>query len=230
MVKFSSILIITYGRSGSTLLQGLLNSIDGVLVRGENHNLCYGFYKSYRSLVETKGMKMDGATPVSPWFGCQEVDVDMFLVGVQNLLRDLLVGPGRRIGEVSCYGFKEIRYIEVADAEIMNYLEFLSDVFPNPALIFLTRDHHEVVTSGWWATQDPGEVRRELERLEARFKEYSEGNMNCFALDYSDMTNRSPRLRQLYEFVGAVYIEETVREVLLKQHSYPTSRGRAKKC
>lgn len=36
--RFGSILVITYGRSGSTLLQGILNSIDGILIRGENHN------------------------------------------------------------------------------------------------------------------------------------------------------------------------------------------------
>jgi hypothetical protein len=30
------VFIVTYGRSGSTLLQGVLNSIPGYLVRGEN--------------------------------------------------------------------------------------------------------------------------------------------------------------------------------------------------
>ena len=34
-LKFDYIFIISYGRSGSTLLQGVLNSIDGVLIRGE---------------------------------------------------------------------------------------------------------------------------------------------------------------------------------------------------
>jgi hypothetical protein len=35
-IKYGSILIVTYGRSSSTLLQGVLNTIDGVRVTGEN--------------------------------------------------------------------------------------------------------------------------------------------------------------------------------------------------
>jgi len=39
-MNFPSVLIITYDRSGSTLLQGILNSIDGCLIRGENNGFC----------------------------------------------------------------------------------------------------------------------------------------------------------------------------------------------
>lgn len=42
-MKFNHILIITYGRSGSTLLMSLLNTVDGVLIAGENYNLCLHF-------------------------------------------------------------------------------------------------------------------------------------------------------------------------------------------
>lgn len=33
-----NIFIVTYGRSGSTLLQNLLMTIPGCIIRGENHN------------------------------------------------------------------------------------------------------------------------------------------------------------------------------------------------
>lgn len=46
--RFGSVLIITYGRSGSTLLQGILNSIPGYLIRGENENLMAHFYNAYK--------------------------------------------------------------------------------------------------------------------------------------------------------------------------------------
>ena len=36
--RFRTVNIVTYGRSGSTLLMGLLNAIDGYRIRGENFN------------------------------------------------------------------------------------------------------------------------------------------------------------------------------------------------
>lgn len=37
--------VVTYGRSGSTLVQGLLNSIPGYLIRGENRGVLYRLYQ-----------------------------------------------------------------------------------------------------------------------------------------------------------------------------------------
>ena len=49
-MKFDSVLIVTYGRSGSTLLQGILNSIEGCLIRGENDNFCFALYQAHQSI------------------------------------------------------------------------------------------------------------------------------------------------------------------------------------
>jgi hypothetical protein len=37
--RFPNIFVVTYGRSGSTLLQGVLNGIPGFLIRGENKDI-----------------------------------------------------------------------------------------------------------------------------------------------------------------------------------------------
>ena len=166
--RFGSILVITYGRSGSTLLQGILNSIDGILIRGENHNFCYGLYLAYKSLLQTINQPWigdTGETPESAWFGCQEFDAETFLEGIQVTLRKLLLGgKDYAAGGIRCYGFKEIRYIEVDDQELLGYLRFLAQIFPNPGFIFLTRDHRQVANSAWWRGQDPLVVERELLR------------------------------------------------------------------
>ena len=47
------VFVMTYGRSGSTLLMGLLNSIPGYLIRGENRHAMRHLYDFHRSgLVE----------------------------------------------------------------------------------------------------------------------------------------------------------------------------------
>src|SRR6266542_2209527 len=96
-MRFSSVLIITYGRSGSTLLQGLLNSIEGCLVRGENYNFCYGLYRSYRSLRATHhryGGRNRSSSPAHPWFGAELLSETRFLDDARRLVENQL-RPGR---------------------------------------------------------------------------------------------------------------------------------------
>ena len=51
-LNFKSIIIVTYGRSGSTLLQGLLNASPEILVKGENMNYFYHIFKSHKDLCK----------------------------------------------------------------------------------------------------------------------------------------------------------------------------------
>ena len=48
------VVIITYGRSGSTLLQSLLNSIDGVHISGENGGIINQLYYTYKKIKNYK--------------------------------------------------------------------------------------------------------------------------------------------------------------------------------
>ena len=75
-MNFESILIITYGRSGSTLLQGVLNAIDGVLIRGENMNMCFHMFKTYQAILTSKSKSE--RSPQSPFFGAKLLDEKYF--------------------------------------------------------------------------------------------------------------------------------------------------------
>src|SRR5689334_17410791 len=113
-MKFQSVLIVTYGRSGSTLLQGILNSIPGCLIRGENYAFCEGLYLSYKSYLRTQ--REQGGDPTtadvsSPWYGALHLDADQYAADMGALVRAHLtrgVPPGTKL---ECVGFKEIRYL-----------------------------------------------------------------------------------------------------------------------
>ena len=118
-LHFDSILIITYGRSGSTLLQGIINDIDGVIIRGENENFIEGLYIAYKRLVKAKnrfGHHEGSKSPKHAWYGVQDIDIDTFLENCKKSIKDVLVGNSDRINfngsKTICYGFKEIRYID----------------------------------------------------------------------------------------------------------------------
>lgn len=221
-MNFSSVLIVTYGRSGSTLLQGLLNSIDGCLIRGENYNLCYGLFEAYEALVKTKqddykkgqlSLKVE-----DPWYGAALLDENKFLEDARKLVLNQLNPESLQL---NCIGFKEIRYIgNFSLKKLYGYLNFLEKLFPNPAFIALTRDHNQVMNSAWWQKQDAKKIDAELTEFEAYISHYGKNKTNVFYIDYSDMMNKTQNLNKMFEFLGASYDKATIDGVLSIQHSY----------
>lgn len=228
-MNFQSVLILTHGRSGSTLLQGLLNSIEGCVVRGENYNLCHGLFKSYESLQNTLaefGKRKRSRQVTSPWFGAHLLDRARYIEDARTLIFRQLIGESNQAEGVICYGFKEIRYLPDGfpggEEGLQSYLEFLSQLFPNPAFVVLTRHHDQVASSGWWREVDPATIRARLSVFDRTMREFSEGRNNVFFVNYEDMITRSEKIPALFAFLGAPYCEKRVNRVLEARHSYPT--------
>ncbi|MEV4436260.1 sulfotransferase [Streptomyces sp. NPDC049555] len=219
-MNYESLLIVTYGRSGSTLLQGLLNGIEGCEVRGENYNFCYGLFQSYKCLVGT--VRRASPRVEAPWFGTHWSE-EVFLRDVRGLVRRQLIGARDAGWPARCYGFKEIRYTDLGEEDLVEYLDFLVRVFPRLALVFNTRDLNDVVRSDWWQ-QDPAGSRAALARTDAAFRRYAADHVDCFVIDYSDVIGRTQRLRELFSFLGAPYDDAAVEKTLAVRHSYPSKR------
>lgn len=226
-LKFESILIVTYGRSGSTLLQGILNSIDGVLIRGENSNFFYSLYQSYQRLIRTQ--QYSGEDPTKPWYGSQEINLDLFLQQLSSIGKNILVQDR---SNVRCYGFKEIRYAWSGD-EIVDYLEllkedkfeqyldFLTKIFPQPCFIFNTRKLEAVLASQWWTKGDAEQHRQQLLALENKFQSFTQKNSDrCFSITYEDLIYKTAKLQDLFNFLGATYQDNTIDSILARSHSY----------
>ncbi|MFI3223401.1 MAG: sulfotransferase [Methylococcaceae bacterium] len=222
-MNFSSILIVTYGRSGSTLLQGLLNSIDNCLIRGENYNFCYSLFEAYEALAKAKQEDYKKGRPSlkieSPWYGAASLDEDRFIEDARKLVFNQLNPDGLRL---SCLGFKEIRYIEkkLESGKLHDYLNFLEKLFPNPAFIVLTRDHDQVMQSGWWKSRDSKQTKDQLETFEKNIFAYCANKTNTFSITYSDMVERSQNLAAMFQFLGVPYHSANVEKVLHTKHSY----------
>ena len=50
--RLDFVFVVTYGRSGSTLLMGLLNSIPGFLIRGENWDALHHLFRFHQTLED----------------------------------------------------------------------------------------------------------------------------------------------------------------------------------
>jgi 2-polyprenyl-3-methyl-5-hydroxy-6-metoxy-1,4-benzoquinol methylase len=226
-MKFKSILIITYGRSGSTLLQGILNTIDGCVIRGENHQFCYGLYQAYKSIVDVKSSEGRHKPDVtSPFFGAHLLDETVFLKHASLMVKSLLLADQVNSPEIVCYGFKEVRYANVSDS-LHEYLDFLSMIFPKAAFIFNTRNLDDVLKSGWWKDRDPNESRSKLQNLETVFADYHAMHDNSFCITYEDVINKTTKFKALFEFLGAPYpAAERMDKVFSTLYSYDPTQER----
>jgi len=218
-LNFRHILIITYGRTGSTLLQGILNTIGGVVVRGENGNVFYDLFQLHKKFVEYKEKYKFSALPIQPWFGIGFSNPKLLMEHYQNLAKAILATETYKNSDELCFGFKEIRYDEITD-DLEPYLEFLKQLFPNPAFIFLTRKLEDVAKSAWWKDQDKNSVMEKLAGLELQFSNYAAKNENCFEITYNDIVTIGSGLKELFTFLGADYQRGIIESALQVPHSF----------
>lgn len=222
-MKWQSILIVTYGRSGSTLLSGVLNSIDEYLIRGENRQCFFGLYRYWKALEVTHGVmrKSPQCGATHPWWN--DVAVDDVLERLRALARFTLCKE--RTPRV--FGFKEIRYVPDDDpwqgfsdyAGFADYLQFLKLLFPGCCFVTNTRNIDEVVQSRWWRA-DVERSRRVIETAEGWYRQFAAAADNCFAITYEDVVHSTDRLRELFAFLGEEYRQDRIDAVLRVRHSY----------
>ncbi len=205
--------IVTYGRTGSTLLMGLLNAHPKILIHGENHGFFRSLYESLAALdeFESQASKSASQGTASPFFGASKFPHSDTRENILQLM-DQCVPKG-----AETVGFKEIRY-DMPDLD--NCLDFLRNRYENTKFVFLTRDHAAVATSGFFKEGDPERITRYLGLIESRFCAYiSKHEECCFEIDYRELMDFAS-VSNLFSFLGYEISADSWKEVIAKPHSY----------
>lgn len=209
------VFVATYGRSGSTLVQGVLNALPGYLVRGENRGALHHLHAFHRTCA-TEAARVragNGAGGTShPWFGIGGYPDDLALAEVRRLVVDTLLRPEP---DTRVTGFKEIRW---AQTDVVEHVDWLRAVFPGARFVVNTRDHAAVARSGWWAA-DP-DARTTIAAMEARLDELAAHlGPAAYRVHYDDYVADPQPLRGLVEWLGEEYDEAAVAAVLDTRHA-----------
>lgn len=219
-LRFEHLVIVSYGRTGSTLLQGVLNAIDGVLVRGENNDVFRSLWEANQKLVEAKASHGGYSFfPNHAWFGMATFNDQQWMNGMRQLAQGFLRGTDPGQEWVKCLGFKEVRFVSLG-RELGSYLAFLEELLPNCGFLLNTRRHEEVLKSGFWKGTSQKVGMAKLQAMEDAFHEFALKRANCFEIPYSALNLESQRLRDMHEFLGAEFDEQRIKQVLNTPHSY----------
>lgn len=224
------VFVLTYGRSGSTLVQGLLNSIPGYLVRGENRQILRHVWEfdkagqaeraTQRRKQRKRGVEPGSSDVTSPLFGMDNFAHRQALVYARKLAVRTLLRPEP---DTRVVGFKEIQW---GEEDTPAYVEWLQKVFPGARFVINTRELSAVAKSAWWA-EDP-EAADDLARREEILLGLRESLGDAaYHIRYDQFTEDPTVLRGLFEWLGEDWDEQRVRAVLGTRHSFRPTKERA---
>ena len=214
--RYEYVFIFTYGRSGSTLLMGLLNSLPRYCIRGENGNVLHKIFQAcetLRSLRASPATK-NSANGTNPWFGLDSTNPDKFARRLVDAFVDEVLAPGRADRTI---GFKEIRFSKEEMPDFEGYLGFVRASFPGCRIIFNHRKLTDVAASKWWSTMPAAPEK--LQFIEDRFNSVGD-SAEVFHFHYDRIGDSLDHVRELFAFLGERFDEAAVRKVLSVRHSY----------
>jgi hypothetical protein len=211
----SYVFVMTYGRSGSTLLMGLLNTIPGYLIRGENDDAMRFLFDFHQTCVERstfwpiERMRMRS----NPFFGMGDFPVAASLAGARRLALETLLRPKP---DTRVTGFKEIRWWRHDDLDA--YVGWLGQVFPGARFLVNTRSHEAVLKSKWWAKG--GDKSDHLADIERRLLDTAHRLGDAaYHVHFDDYVSDPSVLAPMFAWLGEEYDEAEVRATMSRKHS-----------
>jgi hypothetical protein len=162
----TALFVVTYGRSGSTLVQGILNTLPRTLVRGENGFFVLDLFRgTERALRFGERHRAHGARNTrSAFFGVHGLRRRVFVTHLRRLVRTALLAEHSR-GDVDRLGFKEVLWYELAPEETEPFFTWLEQLFPGARYVLHTRDRASLPSSGFWRFEEPEAVFAKVDRV-----------------------------------------------------------------
>lgn len=193
----SPVCVIGLARSGTTLVQALLNSISGVRIHGENHVVLQmansiGALQNRLHIILAKGDVTE--LPIShPFFGLEKVDFESFLVSQREIITKHFLPNADQFKVI---GFKEVRWAKGNFA-----FDGMSQLFPNAKYIFNFRNEDDIFKSHsrkqWGATMF--EITKQQEFLKAKAEEKGK---SAISIHYEDYTRDIHKFNEVTKFLG----------------------------
>ena len=211
--RLKYVFVVAPGRSGSTLVQTVLNSIDGWKILGENWGSLQGLIASFNGTQITRIHELAEVPHNHPWFGSTDVEVNDYVTSLASTFTRHVLRPDRSTRVI---GLKEIRW-EWQD--LTQNLRDTQTIFPNARFVLNVRNPADVAKSGWWRESEDSinQVSGIVQAIENTSQELRE---DSFLLRYEEYTSDAASLRALFEWLGEVWDETRIREILAHKLSH----------
>ena len=211
------VLICATGRSGSTTMQRIINTIPGSNICGENYGAINSIIDFYNKLHCTSRDYVPGHyNPVSyedivsknvkpAWYNSYKI------TEMEDQIRKLIITMFKNKSETNLWGFKEIRY----DNKKIHLIKFFKKLFPQTKVIIQIRENIQAQSKSGWHKDDKN-APAYIEKMNKELIEFYNQNKEwCYLISFERMFDRN-NLQNLFSFIDCreKYDESKVTEVL----------------
>jgi len=211
---FRYVFIVAYARSGSTMLQQVLASIEGFLATSENADALSGLFFAYQSACtaqheQSPPLPDDPDDPAAR--GADRFDPDRYARSLAQAFVDEIVQPAARVRLI---GFREARYFDRLDV-FDEFVGFLQRAFVPALVVFNKRDPAAVAQSGWWRNYPREPLIAEIERFDRLAAAYAKTRpADTIVVDYEHYAWNASALRPLFTKLGVAFDADTIQKIL----------------
>jgi len=223
MAEDKIILICAIGRSGSTTLQLILNTIPNSNICGENEgaiNSLLEFYKQIKNTynrvysIEFNKLKnedkqnifkifQNGIKP--SWYNSFEFEQ------VKQTIRNTIITLFKKNDATNVWGFKEIRY----NGKLELLKEF-RELFPQTKVILNIRGNIKKQSQSSWFKEDPNSFKKLIKETNEIVAFWKNNRDFCF-LNVLEKVYNKQHMIQLFQFIGCSehFNEDKIKRLLL---------------
>ena len=211
------VLICATGRSGSTTMQRIINTIPNSNICGENFGAINSLLEFYRRIKTTTIDYVPGHMNPASYENIISKNVKPSWYNRYNysqivqLIKMTIINMFKNKESTNIWGFKEIRY----DCGNINYIKEFKELFPQTKVIIQFRENIKAQSNSGWHKDDKNSIKfltittKELVDFAIINKDW------CFLTSFEKMFDRN-NLQNLFKFIDCRenYIEEKITEVL----------------
>jgi len=201
------VLICAVGRSGSTTLQLILNTIPNANICGENKGAIVHLLEFYKSIKYTRHMvqtefeefndkdkkdisKLFGGRVKPAWFNTFDFNE------IKKSIQQTIVSMFKKNESTTTWGFKEIRY----EGKLELLKEF-RELFPQVKVILNIRENIQKQSKSGWFKEDPHSINYIKSQTDEMIGFYKANKDFCFLNTLERLYNKK-HLENMFDFLG----------------------------
>jgi len=211
------VLICATGRSGSTTLQRIINTIPNSNICGENYGAVNSLLDFYIKLHATSSDYVPGhynpasyeyiiSKNVKPaWYNSYKISE------MEDKIRDTIITMFKKDSNTNLWGFKEIRY----DNKKINLIQYFKRLFPQTKVIIQTRENIKAQSQSSWHKQDRNAIPYLNQMSRELYDFYNKNKDWCYFTTFERMFDKN-NLQKIFEFIDCRenYNEDLVESIL----------------
>lgn len=196
------VLLCCTGRSGSTSLQQVINTIENSNICGENYGAINNLLMYYKKLKQTTFIQVPGRkNPMSyqdlinksikpAWYNSYDIDQ------LQHQIRQMIISMFKNNKDTNVWGFKEIRY----DNNNIELIQEFKELFPQTRVIIQIREDVIKQSQSSWFKNDPKSKNHLIKTNNELYRFYEKHKDYCYFTSFEKMFDMK-NMENIFEFI-----------------------------